>query len=492
MPDDVCLSLALRKSAGKTDEFGNYIFEVEASNENLDLQNQIVLQNALMESREEFLRNGVISYDHLHKRKAEDGSAISDPSMVIGEPMDVRAEGKSTIVTGKLYSTNEKAREIIKMLKAGSTRVKASVGGIFPKIVKDARTGVEKVIHVLWNDLALTVSPVNGTVGSAGLAKALEPGEFVAALPEEMKKALSAGYETDSEGMEGGRTLAGEDVQGAAADVSPEGSADMERKAIDELIRRLRSQKIRGIRQAEAFLVSFGMEEARAAEAVREILKQGEEMKKGSFQKHISGLLKSLTGGGAQAGGMEDEDLDAEEKSCAGEDEELEKSDEELEELEDGDFEDEPAEDDEEEEDEEEPVEAEELMKSLSAEIRSLRKSQKALRAELRRVKEVQDNLARVAVDMAQEVHRIGSEPVPPRSVLNKSLAKGERKTPAPSQSDIDTVNEILVKAVKDGKIDLFKSSLILSDFQKSMFAGKPMRKEFYDFLQAEYAAGRN
>ena len=34
---------------------GNYIFEVEASNENLDLQNQITLQSALMDSKEYFL-----------------------------------------------------------------------------------------------------------------------------------------------------------------------------------------------------------------------------------------------------------------------------------------------------------------------------------------------------------------------------------------------------------------------------------------------------
>ena len=40
----IYLNLVIRKSAGKTDKFGNYIFEVEASNENVDLQDQIVLQ----------------------------------------------------------------------------------------------------------------------------------------------------------------------------------------------------------------------------------------------------------------------------------------------------------------------------------------------------------------------------------------------------------------------------------------------------------------
>lgn len=52
--NDVYLNLEIRKSEGKTDEYGNYIFEVEASNENVDLQDQIVLQNALMESKMSF------------------------------------------------------------------------------------------------------------------------------------------------------------------------------------------------------------------------------------------------------------------------------------------------------------------------------------------------------------------------------------------------------------------------------------------------------
>ena len=42
---NICKSIS-----GQEDENGNYIFEVEASNENLDLQNQRTLQSALMKS----------------------------------------------------------------------------------------------------------------------------------------------------------------------------------------------------------------------------------------------------------------------------------------------------------------------------------------------------------------------------------------------------------------------------------------------------------
>jgi uncharacterized protein YegP (UPF0339 family) len=200
----IYLNLSMRKG-GYTDEDGNYIFEVEASNENLDLQGQIVLQSALLESKDYFLKNGIVSFDHLHKRRSEDGKVISDPSMIIGEPLEVKTEGKSTIVKGKLYHTKEAAMEIIKMLKAKSTRVKASVGGIWPHTVKDPKTGEERITRVLWNYLALTSSPVNYTVSAARFAKSYEPTDFV--------KALEAGTGTDHAEFTGGRSMIKENTE---------------------------------------------------------------------------------------------------------------------------------------------------------------------------------------------------------------------------------------------------------------------------------------
>ena len=271
----IYLNLVIRKSAGKTDEFGNYIFEVEASNENVDLQDQIVLQNALMESKDEFLRGGVISYDHLHKQTDANGLVISDPSMVIGEPIDVTfdTKTKSTVVKGKLYATNEKAKEIIKMLKAGSTRVRASVGGSFPKIIKNAASGIEKIIHVLWNDLALTVAPVNNSVGSASLVKSLSAQEFVSSLPEEIKKALSAGYGTDSVQFSGGRAFIPENVGGQTIEASNANAFTPEEQAvISELLTALADGNVNGETAAELFLRSKGIEKARARAIVRKII----------------------------------------------------------------------------------------------------------------------------------------------------------------------------------------------------------------------------
>jgi hypothetical protein len=165
-------ALPLRKPRKETAR-GNYIFEAEASNENIDLHKQIVLQRALLDSTDDFLNVGVISYNHLHKRRGAGGQAISDFSMIIGEPIEVRTEGKKTIVKGKLYHTSKMAQEIIKALNSGSSRIKASIGsprtGV--KIEHDIKTGIETVTRFTWNDLALTLSPVNPTVSPVRLIK---------------------------------------------------------------------------------------------------------------------------------------------------------------------------------------------------------------------------------------------------------------------------------------------------------------------------------
>ena len=58
--------MRLCKSLQK-DSNGNVIFEVEASNENLDVEDQRVLQAALMKTKDHFLKNGVVSKDHMHR-----------------------------------------------------------------------------------------------------------------------------------------------------------------------------------------------------------------------------------------------------------------------------------------------------------------------------------------------------------------------------------------------------------------------------------------
>jgi uncharacterized protein YegP (UPF0339 family) len=262
--NDIFLDMVVCKSGGKTDENGNYIFEVEASNEDLDLQGQVVLQRALLASKDHFLTEGVISYDHLHKRRGPNGETISDSSMVIGEPIEVKTDGRRTIVVGKLYKSNETARDLIQKLKDGSTRIRASVGGIFPKIVKDVKTGIEKVTSVLWNDLALTFAPVNSHVSPVVLARSMTSSEFV--------KALTAGSGTDHAEFAGGRALAKEEVGTKVFSAVPDAADEEAQDKIRSLLAALNTGEVEGREESVRYLVKQGMNSEQARAAVREIL----------------------------------------------------------------------------------------------------------------------------------------------------------------------------------------------------------------------------
>ena len=458
----IYLNLEIRKSKVKVDDFGNYLFEVEASNENLDLQNQIVLQNALMESKEEFLKGGVISYNHLHKRKDEKGNVIADDSMIIGEPVDVLFDEKTkkTIVKGKLYATNEKAKDIIKMLKAGSTRVRASIGGIFPKIIKNVKTGVEKITHVLWNDLALTTMPVNNTVGYAVFAKSMTATQFVESLPIEIKKSLCAGYNTDSATTTGGQALIPEDTNTKTIDATETAQtlkantpdADIQ-EAVAGLVEMLNRGRVNGKQDAADYLVAHGVPKEKTREIIAELLDQGGLMIKKSFSDSVASLLKSLVG---RSGNGDDDDNN----EGGGDD-----------------------------------VSGEEVLKALDAEITAMHKSIQAHQ------EQIQD-LGGAIEGIAQMIYAIGNQQLPPQSVLNKSFggAGGANGggTPAPTQQgrptedDLYRVQGVLQRCVQEGKIDMIKSSMISSDMQKCMRTGQPMKDEYYKFLQKELAKEAN
>lgn len=505
--NDIYLKLKIRKSnalePGKTDEYGNYIFEVEASNENLDLQNQIVLQRALLDSKEEFLKGGVISCDHLHKRKDEYGNTISDTSMVIGEPIDVRTEGSSTIVVGKLYKSNEKAQDFIRMLKDGSSRVRASVGGIFPKVVKDAKTGVEKITSVLWNDLALTTSPVNNTVGSAVFAKSMNPDEFV--------KALAAGYKGDSAESEGGIAIIPEDTNKETEEAVSIKDKEEDEEDLEDVVKSLIKGYADGSLDTDIdamhFLLSKGLDADTSRNLICEIINQGEELMK---SLSISDLMKSLTGK------KEDEDEEIMEKAET-------KMPEDDDETLDLDFEDDDDEVDDEpddepeteksckksckksmtdEEDDDNYVDGTELIKSMMTELIDLRERNETLEKSIKEISE-NTNAMKAGFDeekselnksiqaMTEALEAIGSEKVPARSVMNKSVTAADAVQKSANsrmtQADFEKAQNILIDAVSNGEISIAKSSKISSDMQKNMATGKPMEPEYYAFISEKW-----
>ena len=295
--DQVFLQMELKKGSLGTDENGNWVFDVEASNENLDFEDQRILQNALLNSKEYFLTNGVVSKDHLHQRARKGGKILFDESYVIGEPKKVYVRDGKVRVQGCLYKSNEYAQEFAKLLNDNSTRVKASVGGLFPKVVKRKENGVDvgNVVSVLWNDLALTIAPVNPTVGPAVLVKSLSSYEFV--------KSLSAGHGTDAATFSGGRALQKEDAGHEKVIVHLNDEA-----AIESLVGAITDGDVKDLEEAEEFLNGYGISKAVAREMIRGIVENSKEfmevlpMAKGSLWDEIAGaagrLRKALGGDG--------------------------------------------------------------------------------------------------------------------------------------------------------------------------------------------------
>lgn len=483
--DNICKSIK-----GQEDENGNFIFEVEASNENLDLQNQRTLQSALEESKEYFLTNGVISDDHQHKVRNPDGSVESHKEKVIGEPISVRKEGKSTFVKGILYKGVEAAKPYIDLLKNGSKLVKASIGGIMPTIRKE-KDGTETVTRFMWNDLALTLSPVNWTVGSARFAKSIAMVDFC--------KSLEAGYGTDAANFEGGRALQKEDIEDKTENLLEINDGEMdpadsiEKKAgegkfitEEEVRKAAREKKVTDIQdciseiekgnltnadEITAFLVGRGFEKSQAKETMLEIIEQGgRKMAKGNFSDTVDDILKSI--------GVK---KSADKENKKPEDEEIEKED--LFE-----FEETPEGDEEEDEDEvekgcgsnvkkgcgvkksieedDEYLDATELVKSMGAEIDALRDRNDYLEKSI-------DEIKGSVIDIAKAL----GQPVARQSVVAKSIGNGGVAAPTtgnrkPTAADFDTFKNCVCKSARDGRMGPEEVQFLNSEFQKAMAGG--------------------
>ena len=473
MDNEVLIEGNICKSiTGQEDENGNFIVEVEASNENLDLQNQRTLQSALDESKEYFLTNGVISDDHQHKTRNPDGSIESHKDKIIGEPISVRKSGKSTFVKLCLYKGVEAAKPYINLLKNGSKLVKASIGGIMPTIRKE-KDGTETVTRFMWNDLALTTSPVNWTVGSARFAKSMAMVDFC--------KSLEAGSGTDASSFEGGRSLQKEDIEDETeklleindGEMKPEETMEKAKYekdvlAIADCMKEMQKGNLTGADEITAYLIGKGFDKSQAKETMLEIIEQGgRKMAKGNFSETVDEILKSI--------GVK---KSADEKKKP-EDEEIEK--EELFEFDD-DSEGTDDEDDVEKcgakgsvkkgcgvkkslDEEEDYLDATELVKSMGAELDALREENEELRKSM---EETQNSVLEIAKALG--------EPVARQSVVAKSIPGNGVAAPTnnakPTNADFDTFKNSVCKSAQNGRIGVEEVQTLNSEFQKAMKYG--------------------
>ena len=491
MDNEVLIEGNICKSiTGQEDENGNFIVEVEASNENLDLQNQRTLQSALDESKEYFLTNGVISDDHQHKTRNPDGSIESHKDKIIGEPISVRKSGKSTFVKLCLYKGVEAAKPYINLLKNGSKLVKASIGGIMPTIRKE-KDGTETVTRFMWNDLALTTSPVNWTVGSARFAKSIGMVDFC--------KSLEAGSGFNAPDFEDCRSLQKEDIEDETVklleindgEMKPEKMVEKTEKAgngkffdkkelvkaqyekdvnaIADCMKEMQKGNLTGADEITAYLIGKGFDKSQAKETMLEIIEQGgRKMAKGNFSSTVDEILKSI--------GVK---KSADEKKKP-EDEEIEK--EELFEFDD-DSEGSDDEDDVEkcgakgsvkkgcgvkksmDDDSDDYLDATELVKSMGAEIDALRDENEELRKSM---EETQNSVLEIAKALG--------EPVARQSVVAKSIPGNGVAAPTsnmrPTAADFDTFKNAIAKSAQGGRIGVETVQFYNSEFQKAMKGG--------------------
>lgn len=200
---------------------GRRILYFEASNEDVDRQNEVVLQKALAESSDYFLRHGNIDLDHFSLL----GPKAGIPNFMeyeIGKPAQVQVNGQSTFVKAELYSGDSPMARNANLVWDSLTRQRPpsrwypSVGGsVLAKSVKlDPVTGnkVAVVERVRWNNVALSRTPVNRSVPTVSTAPV---GTFAKALNGFVIKALEAGYSTDAAGKTGGEALGMQSLDGA-------------------------------------------------------------------------------------------------------------------------------------------------------------------------------------------------------------------------------------------------------------------------------------
>ena len=463
--DRIYLELRLSKSI-ETDESGNVIFEAEASNENLDFDGQVVLQEALIASKDYFLANGVVSYDHKHLKPDPLDPHWNPEKYIIGEPLEVRTKGNRTFVKGKLYSTVESAQEIIKKLKAGAKTLHISVGGKMPQVEKtySQKLGkmIEAVVAVLWDEIAITFKPVNQTLDPVALSGAA----FV--------KSLQAGLGTDSSAMTGGRAMILQDVE---HDRKPDQYA---------VVMGMAYKDFKDEDDIKQFLKNRGCSPEEADNILRNIIANKDKMKEEvsmdanllkAFDETTASLEKSLKAKPKEAAreGMNDfppeQSLSADPETGAGENDEGEG-------VEDENGEGEPA-------GKKDKSKDKTLEKSLYDDVRenagdfldvapfldtltkSISSRMAAIERQVNGMVSLQKSMGGAILTTAQMVKSIGDTPAPRQAIVNSQIRFKDK-----DKDVVMTRSEVLKKSqelIASGKMDLVQAGAIEERLNKSL-----------------------
>lgn len=219
VPDFFQLPLTL-KATPQQEGDRRFIF-LEASNEDVDRDNEVILQKALVKSADYYLRYGNIDLHHYSLLGPSQGIRNFN-DYEIGRPLEVKVDGTRTFVKGELYRGESPQAKNADMVWDSITKQEPpmrwypSIGGsVLHKSIKvhpETKKRLAVVEGVRWNNIALDRCPVNKSVPTAST---LPIGVFAKALGGVVfNKGLSAGYGTDAAALTGGAALRGQSLEG--------------------------------------------------------------------------------------------------------------------------------------------------------------------------------------------------------------------------------------------------------------------------------------
>lgn len=215
----------------------------EASNEAKDQEGEVVLAKALQASADYYLRYGNVDIDHVTIAGPKRGIADYN-TYEVGRPVEVKFRSPRTFVKAQLYRGDgpmaAKANEVWDSLTKLSppARWYPSVGGAVTERgeERDSKTGAVRTLikAVRWVNVALSRTPVNQTVPTistvpfGALCKSWGAGGL------DLRKALEAGYGTDSAALSGGAALRRQSLDGARSyfDFRDRMAGDIRRKRV--------------------------------------------------------------------------------------------------------------------------------------------------------------------------------------------------------------------------------------------------------------------
>lgn len=213
-PDYVSIGAMLK--AHPASEAGRRYIYLEASNEGLDQQGEVVCAKALADSADFYRRYGNLDLDHY----TQIGAKVGIPNYAlyeIGRPIDVGQRDGSTFVKAEIYSGSgpaaEKANDVWSSLMdiVPPQRWYPSVGGsVLQKSIEvDPKTQSRRsvIAKVRWTNIGLSKTPVNQHVGACATVPVGVFAKCMTASGLNFSKALEAGYGTDSATLVGGGAL---------------------------------------------------------------------------------------------------------------------------------------------------------------------------------------------------------------------------------------------------------------------------------------------